>query len=85
MNKMDLMFFMNKDGNRSNLTQDPCDPNPIGSDLSRIKMDFDRIWISMHGSKADLEQIHIYLNINIQIHIHSSFNVIYFKKFLTIM
>ena len=52
-----------KDGNGSDLIQDPCDSNPIGSDLGRIKMDLDRIWISMRGSKADLEQIRIYLNI----------------------
>ena len=52
-----------RDGNGLDLIQDPCDPNPIGSDLGRFKMDLDRIWISMYESKTDLEQIWIYLNI----------------------
>ena len=52
-----------RDGNGLDLIQDPCDPNPIGSDLDRFKMDLDRIWISIYGSKTDLEQIWIYLNI----------------------
>ncbi|KAH9789960.1 Receptor-like protein 33 [Citrus sinensis] len=36
-----------RDDNRLDLTQDPRDPNPIGSDLGRFKMNLDRIWISM--------------------------------------
>ncbi|KAK9223244.1 hypothetical protein WN944_011686 [Citrus x changshan-huyou] len=52
-----------RDGNGLDLIQDPRDPNPIGSDLDRFKMDLDQIWILMCGSKTDLEQIWIYLNI----------------------
>ncbi|KAH9750443.1 S5 DRBM domain-containing protein [Citrus sinensis] len=44
------------DGNGLDLIQDPRDPNPIGSDLGQFKMNLDRIWILMCGSKADLEQ-----------------------------
>ena len=52
-----------RDGNGLDLIQDPRDPNLIGSDLNRFKIDLDRIWISMCGFKTDLEQIWIYLNI----------------------
>ena len=57
------LFMESRDGNGLDLIQDPRDPNPIGSDLDRFKMNLDRIWISMCGSKTDLEQIWIYLNI----------------------
>ena len=46
-----------RDDNGLDLIQDSCNPNPIGSDLDQFKMDLDRIWISMCGSKTDLEQI----------------------------
>ena len=44
-----------RDGNGLDLIQDPHDPNPIGSDLDRFKMDLDQIWILMCGSKTDLD------------------------------
>ena len=50
-----------RDGNGLNLNQDPRDPNPIRSDLGQIKMNLDRIWISMHGSKVDMEQVRFIL------------------------
>ncbi|KAK9189835.1 hypothetical protein WN943_018434 [Citrus x changshan-huyou] len=56
-------FIRAMDGNGLDLTQDPRDPNLIGSDLGWFKMNLDRIWISMCGSKTDLKQVWIYLNI----------------------
>ncbi|KAK9189840.1 hypothetical protein WN943_018439 [Citrus x changshan-huyou] len=63
MDSLEKDFIRAMDGNGLDLTQDPRDPNLIGSDLGWFKMNLDRIWISMCGSKTDLKQVWIYLNI----------------------
>ena len=46
-----------RDGNGLDLILDPRDPNSIESDLGRFKMNLNRIYILMCGSKTDLEQV----------------------------
>ena len=41
-----------RDRNGLDLTKDLRDPNPIGSDLGQFKMNLDRIWTSICGSRA---------------------------------